>query len=233
VPVRSSGTRLAQIVPYALEEQLVARSRAAAFCHRPPRRRFDAHAGGGRGSRSARGLARCTQGSRHRARSSCTPMPACCPPPKATRSHCSKPMCSPCAAAPAAHPSRHRPMIWPRALKIALGSEELIATDFSLYLTQAEWGARQKRDRGAALASWPHCACSCWPQGPLPWLVAQLPDGPSDQPAAREASRPPVPSPSAGSAGASPRAWPPACCCCTSSAQVAADHPLPSRHRET
>jgi general secretion pathway protein L len=60
------------------------------------------------------------------------------------------------------------------ALKIALGSEELIATDFSLYLTQAEWNARQSEIEAlrSKLAS---LRVQLLASGPLPWLITQLP----------------------------------------------------------
>jgi general secretion pathway protein L len=61
------------------------------------------------------------------------------------------------------------------ALKIALGSEELIATDLSLFLTQAEWAARQAQIEALRplLAS---LRVQLLAAGPLPWLIAQLPD---------------------------------------------------------
>jgi general secretion pathway protein L len=60
------------------------------------------------------------------------------------------------------------------ALKIALGSDELIATDLSLYLTQAEWNARQSEIEALRpkLAS---LRVQLLAAGPLPWLITQLP----------------------------------------------------------
>jgi general secretion pathway protein L len=174
VPVRSSGTRLAQIVPYALEEQLVGDLEQQHF------------AIGRRAADSTRTPVAVV--GRDRLESWLAALKDVGIVPEQLYADASLlPFAEGHAVAlleanvlTVRGSGGGAPLSAPAddlsgALKIALGSEEVIATDLSLYLTQAEWGARQKEIEALRpqLAS---LRVQLLAQGPLPWLVAQLPE---------------------------------------------------------
>ena len=173
VPVRSSSNRLAQIVPYALEEQLVgdleqqhfAIGRRAADTTRTPvavvsRDRLEAWLS----ALKDVGIVP------EQLYADLSLMPPAEGHAVALLESNVLTVRGSAAGAPLSAPADDLP----GALKIALGSEELIATDLSLYLTQADWNARQTEIEALRpqLAS---LRVQLLAAGALPWLIMHLP----------------------------------------------------------
>lgn len=174
VPVRSSGARLSQIVPYALEEQLVGDLEHQHF------------AIGQRAAGSTRTPVAVVSHDRLAywlsALNEAGIVPAqiyadasLLPPAEGHAVGLLEDQVltvrGPSGGAPLSAPADDLRL----ALKLALASEELIATDLSLYLPQADWHRRQPEIEALRpqLAS---LRVQLLAGGSLPWLVAQLPE---------------------------------------------------------
>jgi general secretion pathway protein L len=173
VPVRSSGSRLLQVVPYALEEQLVgdlehqhfAIGRRAADSTRTPvavvgRDRLDAWLA------TLRELGIAPE----QLYADASLLPPAEGHAVALLEGNVLTVRGSGGGAPLSAPADDLAT----ALKIALGSEELIAADLSLYLGQADWNARQA-DIEALRPLLASLRVQLLAAGPLPWLIAQLP----------------------------------------------------------
>jgi general secretion pathway protein L len=173
VPVRSSGARLLQVVPYALEEQLVGDLEQQHFAV------GQRTAGATRTPVAVVGRDRLEGWLSALREVGIVPAQlyadaSLLPPAEGHAVGLLEDQVltvrGPRGGAPLSAPADDLPL----ALKLALASEELIATDLSLYLPQADWPHRQAEIEALRpqLAS---LRVQLLAGGSLPWLVAQLP----------------------------------------------------------